>query len=306
MKQHEVPSFLRKKFPKTAIKFIGSGSDSDAFIVGKKIIRIPHKASQKLYSREAAICNAIHNQMSFKIPKITVHKEKDGTLWAEHRMVDGVKWSWHKYIWHPHRMHNLGRSLAQFMAELHTADIRKIPPRYRVSMPYMQFDDIEPFFAKFLTPRQMRFFRKNYERILSYPVKKSNMVLVHLGIKGPNSVADKDGNLVGVFDFCNAGIYERERDMVLIAIMAPYSLWRIFAKEYERLTNVKPDRKRTLDLAKIEFLWSKRWIRGDGNIRQLGEHSLRKNIGAAMAHFHHLPYQFKWWWYHTMKLRKHI
>ena len=38
---------------------------------------------------------------------------------------------------------------------------------------------------------------------MAYPVKKSDMVLVHLGIKGPNSVADKDGNLVGVFDLLN-------------------------------------------------------------------------------------------------------
>ena len=242
MKEQEIPSFLKKKFPRTKIKFIGSGSDSDAYIVGKNVVRISHPNSQKLYLREAAICKAISKQMSFKIPSITVHKEKDGTIWAEHKMISGEKWSWHKYMLRRRRMRNLGRSLAKFMAELHSVDIRKIPAKYRESVPYMPFNDVAPFFAKFLSARQMRFFQKHYERILSYPVKKSNMVLVHLGIKGPNSVADRNGNIVGVFDFCNAGIYERERDMVLIAIMAPNSLWRIFAHEYQKLTGIKPNK----------------------------------------------------------------
>ncbi len=306
MKQDNVPSFINKKFPKADIKFIGSGSDSDAYKIGNHIIRIPHANSTELYLREAAICSAISQYVSFQIPNISVHKEKDGTLWAEHEMIMGEKWSWHKYMWHPKRMHNLGRSLARFMAELHSVDIRKIPTKYRESVPYMSFNTVAPFLAKFLNDNQMQFFKKHYEKILAYPVKKSDMVLVHLGIKGPNSVADKDGNLVGVFDFCNAGIYERERDMVLIAIMAPNSLWRIFAREYKRLTGINPNKKRIIDLAKIEFLWAKRWIRDDGQIQPAGNRFMLKNIGAAMAHFHHLPYQFKWWWYYAIKLKRHI
>ncbi|MBO4480789.1 MAG: aminoglycoside phosphotransferase family protein [Alphaproteobacteria bacterium] len=303
---NEIPNFLTKKFPKSQIKFIGSGSDSDAYKIESRVIRIPHNNAKDLYLREAAICNAINNQMHFKIPQITIHTEPDGLLWVEHEMIMGHKWSWHKFMWQPMRMKNLGRSLAQFMAELHSINTRLIPEKFQESIPYLRFDDFKPFFKKYLTESQLRVFQKNYERILAYPVKKRDMVLVHLGIKGPNSVVDSDGNLIGVFDFCNAGIYERERDMVLIAMLAPYPLWRTFSYEYQRKTKIKPNKKRIFDLMKIEFLWSKRWTTPNGTIHAPNERFLLKNIGAAMAHFHHLPPVFKWWWYYAAKLRKHV
>lgn len=306
MNSNIIPEFLTKKFPNTKIEFIGSGSDSDAYKVGTRVIRIPHGNAKDLYLREAAICNAIADKIHFQIPKITVHQEENGILWVEHEMIIGRKWSWHKFMWQPMHMKNLGHSLAQFMAELHSVNTKLIPEQFRKSIPYIKFSAVAPFFEKHLTKSQMIFFHKNYDRTLSYPIKPQDMVLVHMGIKGPNSVVDSNGNLTGVFDFCNAGIYERERDMVLIAMLAPYALWHAFACEYRRQTGIKPNRKRIFDLMKIEFLWAKRWLTPDGVVRPPRERFLLKNIGAAMAHFHHLPSIFKWWWYYTAKLRKQV
>lgn len=298
-----VPDFLLSHFPNADIKFIGSGSDSDAFRVGTKIIRVPHQNSGAMYERESKICHAIAKYISIRIPNITVHTD-GGNVWVEHEMITGDKWSWHKFMWNRTKTRNLGQSIARFMAELHGMDTKKLcraVPELKQSAPYMEFDAIAPYLATVLSNRQMKTFRKNYERILNFPVKPSDMVLVHLGIKGPNSVVDSNANLSGVFDFCNAGIYERERDMVLIAMLAPHSLWRAFAHEYRRITGIKPNKKRIYDLMKIEFLWSKRWISTDGGIIVPNMRFFAKNVGAAMARFYHIPTVCKWWWYYRAK-----
>lgn len=295
MTKDEVLAILQSQNPDTDVVFIGSGSDSDAYRAGTRIIRIPHAGSVDIYLREAAICHAIRPFISIPIPDITVHSDGD-FMYVEHEMITGHKWSWHKFIWQPWRQKNLGKSIARFMAEMHTIDVSRVACATGPSMPYMEFDDVAPFISEILSPRQMQFLRKNYERILAHPVAKSDMVLTHLGIKGPNSVIDDTGALSGVFDFCNAGIYERWRDMVLIRMLAPYGLWRVFAREYERLTGVRIDVGRIVDLMKIEFLWSKRWIGADGKIHPAGRYFLAKNVGACMARFHHLPMIFKWMW----------
>jgi len=295
--------FLQSKFPNTDIYFIGSGSDSSAYRVGDNVIRIPHNAqSAEMYVRELKICCEIAKYISVQIPNIIVHNDNK-FIWVGHKMIVGHKWSWHKFMWHPTKQRNLGKSLAKFMAELHSINTKKLTvaiPYLSNSAPYMNFDDVAPFLSKYMNNKQMQFFRKKYENILSQPIDKSDLVLTHLGIKGPNSVVDENGNLSGVFDWCNAGIYERGRDMVLIRMLAPNALWRIFAREYTKLTGIKINQHHIDDLIKIEFLWSKRWISPDGEFREPGDKRLqKKNIGACMAHFHHLPMVCKWWWYHV-------
>ncbi len=303
MTQEEIIDFLHKKYPSQEIKFIGSGSDSTAFRVEDQVIRVPHNEDNiKLYLHEAAVCNAIKKFIDFDIPEITVHQ--DEILWIEHKIVDGKKWSWHKFMFHPKKQKNLGIGLARFMAQLHSKNARdaisKAKHIQKYKYVYMPYEEVLPYISNVLRPRQLEYFKKRYEKIVSKKVPDKDMVLCHLGIKGPNSVVDDNGNLTGIFDFCNAGIYERWRDMVLVYLFAPLYLWRIFCYEYKRITGITIDTKRISDLSTIEFLWAKRWYKND-KFRPLGERFIAKNVAAAMAHFHGLPKITMWWWYYTKR-----
>lgn len=303
MQTEKILKFLQKKFPNQEIIFIGSGSDSTAFRVGDYVIRIPHNNKNiKLYLHEESVCRAIKKFIHFDIPDITVHNDK--ILWIQHKMVTGQKWSWHKFMWQPRKQRNLGKSLAHFMAELHSKKvcnaIKKAENIQKYKYVYMPFDKVSPYLQKVLCPKQLEYFRRHYEEIISKPVPASDMVLCHLGIKGPNSVVDSNGNLTGVFDFCNAGIYERWRDMVLIYLMAGRGLYNTFCREYKKLTGIKVDTKRISDLTVIEFLWAKRWYQND-KFAPLGQAFVDKNTATAMAHFHKLPKITQWLWYYTKK-----
>ena len=303
MTQEKILSFLQEKFPNQKIKFFGFGSDSDAFRIGDKIIRVPHNENNiDLYLHEASVCKAIKKFIDFDIPEITVHQ--DEFLWIEHKIVDGKPWSWHKFMFHPKKQKNLGLSLARFMAQLHSPDvcaaIDKAENIKKYKHVYMPYQTVAPFLADILRPRQLEFFHKHYKQIVSYRVPKQDMVLCHLGIKGPNSVVDSNGNLTGVFDFCNAGIYERWRDMVLIYLFASRNLYKTFCCEYKRLTGITVNTKRISDLAAIEYLWAKRWYKDD-KIIPLNRQFVARNTSSAMAYFHKLPKFMKWWWYYTKK-----
>lgn len=284
--------FLAGKYGAENVKYIGAGSDSWAFKVEDKVFRFPKKDTA-IYHKEAIVCNAIKKYISIEIPNIKIHDNK-GLFFVEHKMLTGERWSWHKFSYKPAKQRRLAKSCASFLAQLHsidTADLVQAVPDLTEIIPYIDFVDVEQYFAKFLTPRQMKIFKTNYEQIINYRVPESDKVLVHMGLKGPNSVIHKDGRLKGVFDFCNCGIYERGRDLVTFALSNNRKLYKIFLEHYCQETCTAVDKKRIMDLAKIEFLWKKRWL-SNGEIRPLGDRFLKSNIVNAMAYFTGTP---KFW-----------
>ncbi|MDR0726734.1 MAG: aminoglycoside phosphotransferase family protein [Rickettsiales bacterium] len=287
--------FLINKYDAKDIKFLGAGSDSFAFKVHDQVYRFP-KTNKNIYQKEADVCRVIKKDISVEIPEIEIHQEGD-VSYAVHKMLMGGNWSWHKFSFKPRKQQKLAKSCAKFLAQLHSVDVPalvKAVPELKQNVPYMKFKDVEQYFIPYLSPRHMKAFKKNYEKIINQKIAGKDMVLVHFGLKGPNSVVNPDGSLRGVFDFCNCGIYERSRDLVTLALSKNKPLYRTFLSEYKKLSGAKVSRKRIMDLAKIEFLWAKRWLR-EGKIHPLGDRFLKSNITNALAHFYGVPKFMRWW-----------
>lgn len=230
-----------------------------------------------------------------EVPEVNIIDDGE-TFYAVHKMLTGGNWSWHKFNFRPCKQRALAKSCAKFLAELHSVDVTnliKAVPELKKTTPYMQFDSVEKYFEPYLNPRQIKSFKGHYEKIAGQKVNENDQVLIHFGLKGPNSVVNPDGSLKGVFDFCNCGIYERGRDLVTLALSKNKSLYRTFLSEYKKLSGVKVDKKRILDLAKIEFLWEKRWIR-DGQMCPPNARFLKSNIVNALSHFYGLPKLMRW------------
>ena len=298
-------AYLEKKFPGEKVKYVGAGTDSTAFKVGTKICRFPHHGVVDIYETESALCDFIRPNIATPIPAVKI--VRDGKMvFAVHEMITGGKWSWHKFSWAPRRQRNLSRTYAQFLAQLHSVDAKKLArhvPAIAEHIPYCDLDEISDFLARFMTPDQMRCFRKNYERIVNAPVAPDDMVFVHMGLKGANSVVADDGSLCGVFDFCSGGIYERGRDFVLSYLGRNASMFRTVLREYNKLTGGHaPTAARVKDLAVIEFLWRRRLF-VNGKFCPRNDHFIMKNIAVALAHFHHLPKPLYWAIYLRMKRR---
>ncbi|MBD5400791.1 hypothetical protein HDR61_03550 [bacterium] len=304
MSRDEIQSFLERKFPGEKIKFVGAGTDSTAFRVGNKICRFPHRDAD-IYKIEADLCNFIRPNISVPIPNVEI--VQDGKyIFAVHDMIMGNKWSWHKFSWQRARQDNLARTYAGFLAELHGVNTNELCHRVPGAagyIPYCDWDEVKDFLSRFMTPAQMKCFWRNYLRITGAPIDKNDIVFIHMGMKGANSVVDNDGNICGVFDFCSGGLYERWRDFVLPYLGRNRALFRQILREYKRLTGAQPDPARIADLAVIEFLWRRR-IFPDGKFQPRDDYFIKKNLAVALARFYRVPKPFYWIIYARMSLHQ--
>lgn len=293
MKAETAQKIINKKFRGYDVKFIGSGSDSLAYRVktpdGNLVLRFSDRDTAQ-FKKEAAVCDFIRPNITAEIPQITV-VENDTAFYVMHKMLMGNKWSWHSFSFRPRRQRALADSLGKFIAELHgvnTAKLKRAVPMVGEHIPYTNFEDARAALSVFMGKRRLEFFGRHYNRIINAPVKPSDMTLVHLGIKGPNSVVDENGALCGVFDFCNCGIYERWREFPIMYLARNRKLYRQILRAYEQYTGLRPDRNRIIDLAAVEFMWEKR-RKFAGKIIIAPTRFVKKNIAFALTRFNGLP-----------------
>lgn len=283
----EINSWLDKTCPNEKIKFLGRGSDSHAFRVGEYVYRFPHNDTVlHQYEIEMNLCNAIRKNISVKIPEISVHRDKFN--YAKHKMIMGGRWHWHSLALNPIKQKHLADGIARFLAELHSVDVKKVDATSE-RVDYLPFDDISAKISPFLSKHQIRFFRERYNDIVNKPIADGDMVICHMGVKGSNSVIDNRGNLIGVFDFGNAGKHERWRDLSVVHMGGNKCLYRRVLRKYEKLSGVKIDRKRINDLGAIEHFTHKRWFTDDGLPLNLSDEKIKKYLSKTLCHFYHLP-----------------
>lgn len=301
----QAKAIIQKTYKTDDIKFLGSGSDSLAMRAGDYVIRFSSR-NRDQYKKEAAVCDFIRPYISVPVPAARVVDQGD-VFYVAHKMITGNSWSWHKFMYNPKKQRKLGDSLGRFMAQLHGVDTdllqHAVPQIANENIPYVNFDEIRPFFELFMGPRRMEFFRRNYMRIINASVAKSDLTLIHMGIKGPNSVVDESGALCGVFDFCNCGIYERWREFALMYLCRNRALYKRILSAYAKYSGVVPDKNRIIDLAVIEFMWEKR-RKFNGQIMFAGHRFVKKNIAAALGRFYRLPRCLNWFIYAQLSVHQ--
>jgi len=298
----EKQAYLVKNNPNKKVKFIGSGSDSDAFRVGDVVCRFPHSETVlKQYEKEAKICDFVRHAITVPIPNIEIHS--GAVQFAQHKMIMGNRWRWHSFMLKPIKQHRLAKSLAQFFAELHSVDVSNFNHNFD-GFSYVKFDEIANRIAPFLSKRQMKFFAKKYNNVINKHVDDHDIVMCHLGVKGLNSVIDDEGNLVGVFDFGNACCNERWRDLGVIYMANNKRLYNDMLRQYEKLTGIKCNRGRIADLGSLEHFVRKRWFNEDGSEFNVSERRIKKYLAQALVRFYHLPLRFKRVLFCIMSLHK--
>lgn len=282
-----INEFLTSIADGATVRYIGSGTDSDAYAVGEYVYRFPHNDAAFLqYKREKQICDLVRSAVSVAIPKIETC-EQSGFKYSKHKMIMGRKWHWHIFSFRPIKQARLADSIARVLSELHSVDVsglsRQAPEADNFQ--YIDIDKIIPQIKPFLNARTLRFFVKKYNSIVQKPVPASDMVLCHMGLKGANSVVDDAGRLVGLFDFGNAGVHERWRDLGVIFTGKNKRLFRMVRRRYCKYAGVAYRRNRIEDLASVEHFAKKRWESPDGKLRDLSDKQTKKYLANAFATF---------------------
>lgn len=303
MKQ-SIDDFLKTVSDGAPVKYIGSGTDSDAYVVGEYVYRFPHSANVfAQYVRESTCCDLARTVVHVAVPKIEIG-EKSGIQYSKHKMIMGKKWRWHTFSWHPIKQARLADSIARFFADLHSADVSSVVDELGRSdnFEYVDINKIIPKISPFLGARALRFFMQKYNNIVGMRVPATDMVLCHMGLKGLNSVVDEDGRLIGVFDFGNAGVHERWRDLGVIFTGKNACLYKKVRRLYCKYAGVKCRHHRIEDLASVEHFTKKRWLNPDGSLRDLDANQVKRYLAHARALFYHMPMWYRRVLYLTMSL----
>ena len=289
----QIIEIYKHKISEQDIKFLGRGTDSDAFEVKNDIIRFPHNQTG-VYFLESDVCNFIRKTITISIPNTKVIS-KNGMFYVIHKKITGDNWSWHKFSLNKQKQDNLAKSIALFLDQLHNkVDVKLLTkkiPATKKTIPFVPFNKVKNNFSVFCTKHQITFLEKQFNKILSVHTNTNDLVLNHMGVKCANSCVDKNGNLIGVFDFCNCGIYERYRDFGPLYQSRNNKLFNLVIKYYSELSGIKINKKRIADLVAIGILWRKRWNNnftkctlGGGNPK-----NLKSEIMNSLGYFYKMP-----------------
>lgn len=241
--------FIMKKYNKNAV-FVGSGWSSIAFWVDGLIIRFPQQNIDDYYY-EAFLCNRIRDLISFDVPQAEIIH--DEFVYVKHRCIPGRTW-----VQMPKKnCDKLAADCALFLSEIHGLrgfDIRKVPCENPIPT-YMLEDTLKLYFsAKTVTKICMHYADIVYKQGVG-------TVLLHGDFNGNNSVIDDRNRLVGVFDWCNSGIGEREKDFVQLYNDREAAFFQAVVKEYLNYCGVVINTEHIQELAFVELINKLYWTK---------------------------------------------
>ncbi|MCQ2599242.1 MAG: aminoglycoside phosphotransferase family protein [Alphaproteobacteria bacterium] len=156
---------------------------------------------------------------------------------------------------------------------------------------YVPFDRIENTIRPFLPKILIKRLKNKYNQIIQTTRQDDDFVLCHMGLKGPNSVVDDAGQLCGVFDFGNAGIYERWCDLAVICTSKNRRLMNRVLRKYSQYSGVKINKKRINDMILMEAFWAKRWrLENNGEYTCGNNWQTAKTCARCLSGMYGIPY----------------
>jgi len=271
--------FATEQYPDADIKFIGKGWGSFAFQADNKVLRFARREI-KVYINDKNICDFVRDKISFPVPRIEIFEDVKYP-YATHEIIPGRLWN-DKYArgLAESAQDALAKDIAKFLAELHAIDASEI---LKISTGgHLAWEAAGPFIEEYFSAEQIDTLRNKYEKAIAVPV--TDTVLCHNDFHGGNSVLDENNRLAGVFDWANHGICERADEFRhLCNPKNPEFCDKIF-DEYEKLTGVKIDRGRLMELDMMECVGAVYWLHNMENMEDLKSKEMKLLVDKLKNH----------------------
>lgn len=228
---------LNKLFPNKTIKKEHDGWTSWAFSVGDKIIRIP-KGNIQDYEWECRTLNLLKNKITAEIPQTKVI---DGDIpLIIHRKIIGKDWSLQSYnSLSQQAKHLFCEDIARFFSEVHNAISKDNESEFdylKDRKPHYKTEVVLEKMQNILTDIELQEIEKISKEI---EFLDNDRVLVHRDFYCDNSVVDENHRLKGVFDFLNAGIYNRHFDFLPLYCPDRIEMLTSVIELYEKMNSKK-------------------------------------------------------------------
>jgi len=270
-------AFLKTRFPRSNIKFVGEGWASTAFIVDDNILRFPKGQIEEYdretgvksyvrniaddYKREAIITNFIRNKINVQVPDITVIEDSKYP-YAIHKMLPGKTWDIPEIKNLDSKAQDLlTDNIAAFLYSLHKINIddlkKKMPGLAHEKPKMLDLADIEPFLRNYLSANEIKTIYKKYD--IASNRKIDDIVFSHGDFGQSNSLINSNHRLTGVIDWADSGLIERALDFHSLYDLEHIDFLLAVLKKYENLSGIRIDIERIKEILLIDAVGAVYW-----------------------------------------------
>ena len=239
--------FLHSEYPCSRIVYLGSGWSSIAFLVDECIIRFPQQNIED-YIHELKISTLLNKYITFETPSVEVILNVEFP-YAKHRGIVGVVINDIEELCTT--ADQLAKDCAHCLAQIHNVhpitSIRKIPKESPINI-----ESLERKLCVYFNSTTLRKLCLEYETGNQFNACES--VFIHGDFRLNNMVLNNEGRLKGVFDWCNSGVGERERDFVQLYNSMSYRFIKMLFVEYKNHSMIEINEDRVFQLAILDMM----------------------------------------------------
>lgn len=163
--------------------------------LGEFFFRFPRNPFwARMIVKDAAVCNFVEGQTSFYTPQMTLHYDEMGRPFSVHRKIEGYTLGDRIYHLSHTTLTGVAYDTAKFIKELSGLDLRKAPELVKYPL------------SKFLRELDYEHYDAHIDEDHDYILATETENLVHGDLNLGNILLDENDKMVGVIDFCFAGM----------------------------------------------------------------------------------------------------
>ena len=169
----------------------------------------------KMIVKDAAVCNFVEGKTSFYTPQMELHYDEKKRPFSVHQKIEGYTLGDRIYHLSHTALTGVAYDAAKFIKEFSGIDLRGAPKE--VQMPL----------SEFLYELDHEHYKNHIDKDHEYIKKTEENKLVHGDLNLGNILLDENDKVVGVIDFCFAGLGNPQMDTARM-------LSRPVPKEFEK------------------------------------------------------------------------
>ncbi|MBQ6149963.1 aminoglycoside phosphotransferase family protein [Candidatus Saccharibacteria bacterium] len=196
---------------------------------GSYFFRFPRNPFwSRMIIKDAAVCNFVEGKTSYYTPQMTLYYDEKKRPYSVHKKIEGYTLGDRIYHLSHTALTGVAYDTAKFIKELSGIDLRGAPKE--VQMPL----------SEFLYELDHEHYKKHIDADHKYIKKTEENKLVHGDLNLGNILLDENDKVIGVIDFCFAGLGNPQMDTArMLSRPVPEEFEKEFLAQFVDTSEVK-------------------------------------------------------------------
>ena len=195
---------------------------------GSYFFRFPRNPFwSKMIVKDAKVCNFVDGKTSFYTPQMTLCYDNNGRPFSVHKKIEGYTLGDRIYHLSHTALTGVAYDVAKFIKELSSVDLSKAPEEAKFPL------------SEFLQELDYEHYQKHIDTDHAYIKATEESKLVHGDLNLGNILLDSNDKVIGVIDFCFAGVGNPQMDTArMLSRPVPEEFEGLFLSQFDDTSEV--------------------------------------------------------------------